>query len=92
MICISMVSYYKPWYYTVSHILIGFSTVWYPIIGILALIYQLGQLFFNVRVFPIEWKISEGNSIEHTFKKLFEILLGFVIGLIVKMYNEREIS
>lgn len=79
-----MTIYYKPWYYIVSHIVIGFIGAWYHIIIILAVTYQLGQLIFNVRVFPLEGKILEGNSIYHTTKKLIEISIGYVIGNILK--------
>ena len=79
-----MIRYYKPWYYTLSHILFGFAAVWYPIIGILVLVYQLGQLVFNIRVFPIEGKILQGNSIDHTTKKLSEVGFGYLIGYLVK--------
>jgi hypothetical protein len=79
-----MVSYYKPWYYTASHVGIGFAAVWYPLVGILAILYQVGQLLFNVRVFPVEGKILQGNSIQHTIKKLSEIGLGYGIGYLMK--------
>lgn len=79
-----MVHYYKPWYYTASHVATGFIAVWYPIIGLIALLYQIGQLIFNVRVFPVERRILHGNSFQHTFKKLTEILLGYTIGYLVK--------
>lgn len=79
-----MTNYYKARYYTFSHIVIGFTAVWYPIVGILALVYQLGQLIFNVRVFPVEWKIEEGNSIQHTAKKILEIGAGFIFGYLMK--------
>lgn len=75
-----MMLYFKPWYYTLSHLIIGFAAGWYPIIGILALVYQLGQLVLNIRLFPIEGIIKQGNSIEHTLMKLTEIGVGYVIG------------
>jgi hypothetical protein len=67
-------------------VLFGFIAVWYPVIGILVLIYQLGQLVFDVRVFPVEGKILKGNSIEHTTKKLSEIAVGYIIGSIIKTF------
>lgn len=79
-----MTSYYKPLHYTLSHIAIGFVAVWYPVVGILAIIYQLGQLLFNVRVFPVEGVIKQGNSVHHTIKKLSEIGMGYAIGYLVK--------
>ena len=79
-----MVTYYKPWYYTASHYSIGFLAVWFPIVGILALVYQLGQLIFDVRVFPVERKILSGNSFHHTTLKLSEIAIGYLVGTGVK--------
>ena len=79
-----MVYFYKPWYYTASHVLSGFVAAWYPIVGVLAVLYQLIQLVFNVRFFAVEGKILHGNSIQHTFKKLVEIAVGYSIGYIMK--------
>ena len=79
-----MAGYYKPWYYTVSHVVFGFISAWYSIVGILVLIYQLGQFLFNVRVFPVERQILPGNSVNHTLKKLAEIGIGYSIGHIMK--------
>jgi hypothetical protein len=64
--------------------LFGFLAVWFPIVGILALTYQLGQLAFNVRVFPVEGKVLEGNSVKHTALKIAEIGLGYGLGLVIK--------
>lgn len=83
-----MTSYYKPWYYTVSHVGIGILASRIPIVGILAIIYQLGQLAFNVRVFPVEGNIKPGNSVKHTVKKLTEIGIGYAIGTIAKKLKE----
>ncbi len=85
-----MTSYYKPWYYTLSHILIGFFGASYPVILILALVYQLGQLIFDVRIFPVERKIEKGNSIEHTAIKLSEMGFGYIIGYILKNTKKSE--
>jgi len=87
-----MTGYYKPWYYTLSHAIIGFMAVWYPLIGILGLTYQLGQLFFNVRVFPVERIIKHGNSVSHTLTKLSEIGLGYFIGYLIKTNNALDIT
>lgn len=87
-----MIGYYKPWYYGLSHVIIGGIAVWYPIIGILALTYQLGQLFFNVRVFPIERIIKHGNSVEHTLIKIAEMSLGYFIGYMIKTNNALNIT
>ncbi len=76
--------YERPRHYAVSHVLLGFLAAWVPIIGILAVVYQLGQLGFNVRVFPVEGKILSGNSVEHTGLKLAEMLLGYILGRLVR--------
>jgi hypothetical protein len=76
--------YERPRHYAFSHMVIGFSSAWFPVIGIFTVLYQLGQLLFNVRVFPREGKILPGNSVEHTGLKLAEILLGYSIGRLVR--------
>lgn len=86
----TMVTYYKPWYYTASHYSLGFLAVWFPIIGILAIMYQLGQLIFNVRVFPVEGKILGGNSIHHTAVKVSEIVVGYLVGTGVKSITKAK--
>ena len=76
--------YERPRYYAASHLLFGFSAVWYPLVGILAVLYQIGQFAFNVRVFPIEGRIEPGNSWEHTGLKLFEMAVGYLAGVLVR--------
>jgi hypothetical protein len=78
-----MALYERPRHYAMSHIFFGFIAVFYPIIGILALVYQLGQLYYNVRVFPVEGKILPGNSVKHTGLKLFEMAIGYLIGVLL---------
>jgi hypothetical protein len=82
-----MEAYYKPWYYTVSHVGIGLLASRIPLVGILAIVYQLGQLLFDVRVFPVEGVIKSGNSVDHTVKKLSEIGVGYAIGTITKKWK-----
>jgi hypothetical protein len=79
-----MTVYERPPLYAVSHLAFGFTAVWYPLIGFLALMYQIGQLVYNVRVFPMEGKILPGNSVSHTAVKLGEMVIGYVLGLFVK--------
>jgi hypothetical protein len=76
--------YERPRHYAVSHMLFGFLAAWFPVIGILAVVYQLGQLFFNVRVFPVEGKVLSGNSVQHTGLKLAEMLVGYIVGRLVR--------
>lgn len=79
-----MTLYERPPHYAISHIFFGFAAVWFPIIGILAVSYQLAQFTFNVRTFPVEWRIEKGNSIAHTGLKLVEMALGYALGWLIK--------
>ena len=72
--------------YALSHIAFGFAAVWFPLIGVLAVVYQLYQYFGNIRIFPIEGVVKQGNSFAHTSLKLLEIALGYAIGYTVKPY------
>ena len=76
--------YERPRHYAISHILFGFLAAWFPSIGILALIYQIGQWVYDVRVFPIEGKIEPGNSGAHTALKIGEMGLGYLIGRLIQ--------
>ena len=76
--------YERPPYYAISHILIGFIAVWYPLVGIVGVIYQLIQYIFNIRVFPITMSIKNGNNLGHTSLKLVEIGLGYALGYVIK--------
>ena len=79
-----MTLYERPPYYAASHILFGLVAVWIPLIGILAVAYQLLQFIFNVRTFPVEGRIEKGNSIEHTSLKLVEMGIGYIIGILIQ--------
>ncbi len=79
-----MTLYERPPYYAVSHVLLGLVAVWIPLIGILAVAYQLLQLIFNVRTFPVEGRIEKGNSIGHTSLKLVEMGIGYIIGILIQ--------
>ena len=81
-----MTLYERPPHYALSHILFGFAAVWFPIIGILAVVYQLAQFAFNVRTFPVEWRIEKGNSVAHTGLKLAEMTLGYALGFLLRKY------
>lgn len=72
--------YPRPGYYMVSHVAIGFIAAWIPVIGILAVLYQLGQYALNIRTFPVEMKYENGNSLQHTGLKLAEMLGGYILG------------
>lgn len=74
-------------YYMISHITLGFLSAWYSWLLVFVLSYQALQLFFNVRVFPLEGTIKSGNNLAHTSLKVIEILLGYGCGLLVKSYS-----
>ena len=80
-----MTVYERPHYYAVFHMLFGFSAVWFPIIGVLAILYQVLQFAFNIRFFPLEMVIRKGNSVEHTAVKICEIAFGYIIGKIARL-------
>ncbi len=79
-----MTLYERPPHYAISHILFGLIAVWVPIIGILAVTYQLLQFAFNVRTFPVEGRIEKGNSVAHTGLKLAEMGLGYSLGTLIQ--------
>jgi hypothetical protein len=79
-----MVQYDRPPIYAVSHVVFGFLGAFNIYILILVLLYQFGQYAWNVRVFPLEGRIEKGNTWQHTAVKLYEVLVGFVGGLLLK--------
>ncbi len=81
-----MTLYDRPPHYALSHMLFGFAAVWYPIIGILAITYQLLQFAFNVRTFPVEGRIEKGNSVAHTGLKLAEMAGGYALGYLLRRF------
>lgn len=75
-----MVLFERPQIYAVTHVLLGFIGSQYPAILFLAVAYQLLQYFWNIRFFVFQGRIEKGNSLQHTGLKLFEILIGFLLG------------
>lgn len=80
-----MTIYTKPIPYTISHIVCGMISFYYPSIGFLFIVYQLIQLYINKRFFLLELKLKDGNSVDHTLVKLTEFFIGYVSILILKM-------
>jgi hypothetical protein len=75
--------------YAVSHVIIGFlGAVIHPVILLIALLYQIGQYAFNIRVFPLEQEIKNGNSLDHTALKVLEIFFGYGVG---KLFMKKRI-
>lgn len=71
--------YEKPIYYTLIHVLIGAIAYYYSIFGIIYIIYQFGQLYYNKRIFLFQWKIENGNTIVHTLIKMGEFMIGWLL-------------
>jgi len=83
--------YDKPLVYTISHYIIGFISVWFPILGIIMIIYQITQFIFNKRFFILKMEFKKGNSLQHTLLKLFEFSIGYGIGfLFVNFYLSKS--
>ena len=72
----------KPFIYTLSHLLIGFFGYYSNSILLAFIVYQFAQLLFGVRFFLFSLKFEKGNSVEHTFFKLGEILIGYLFAYI----------
>ena len=64
----------------------GIVGAWYPIVLILAIVYQLLQYILNIRFFIFETTIRTGNSLIHTTMKVFEIFIGYILGRLLKKY------
>jgi hypothetical protein len=76
--------YDKPFIYTLSHIITGFITVWYPLLGLLFLAYQFLQLTFNIRFFLFSLEIKKGNNPLHTARKIAEFAAGYLAGFLAR--------
>ncbi len=76
-------------YYFIIHILLGFVAVWIPLVGGLAVAYQLTQYILDIRFFPVEFKVAKGNNIMHTGVKLGEMVLGYILGSYVKRVSKK---
>lgn len=67
----------KHWIYTLTHVLAGVISVWFPFLGILFLVYQFLQLAFNKRFFLFTLEFKEENNPRHTAMKIAEFGAGF---------------
>jgi hypothetical protein len=74
-----MTTWDRPAIYTITHVVSGYIGFFYPIILLLSVFYHFLQYVLNVRFFIFELTYKEGNALEHTVIKLFEILYGFLI-------------
>ena len=77
-----MQCYDYPCSYTILHLLIGgmmgISNKGKYIV-LIAMIYQCLQLLLDIRIFAGEGRIEKGNNIKHTFVKVLEYLIGFIL-------------
>lgn len=80
----------KPFIYTLSHLLIGFAGYYSNSILVLFILYQFIQLFFNTRFFLFSLKFEKGNSIEHTFLKLGEMFLGYLLAYLFEQFIKKN--
>jgi hypothetical protein len=76
--------WYKPPAYIWIHVFTGIASSWIPLMLFAVVGYHLGQYLVNVRIFALEFEISEGNSVLHTLIKLSEVALGSAIGYTLK--------
>ena len=86
--------YYYPSSYSILHLIIG-GTMTIPTKGkyicLNVLIYQCLQLLFNIRIFAIEGQIKKGNNVKHTFVKILEYLIGFIlVQILVQIYYSNK--
>jgi len=80
--------YEKPSAYLLIHIFLGIISVFYTPLVWIFLGYQFLQLILKKRFFLFEWRIKNGNSIEHTVVKLIEFFIGFLIGILIAFINK----
>ena len=77
-----MTVYDKPFIYTLSHILVGAASVFYPMLAVHFIVYQLLQLILNVQFFGVKLTYEVDNHWRHTLVKLAEFLFGVLLGLL----------
>jgi hypothetical protein len=79
--------WYKPPFYTASHIASGVLSYYFPIIFPLIVIYHGIQYVMNIRFFILEKAIRPGNSLSHTILKLAETLLGLLVASAIYLWR-----
>ncbi len=83
--------YSKPLIYTLLHVSYGYFAAFAPVsIITFFIVWQLGQLILDRRVFLLNWRVERGNSRPHTAKKFAEFIFGFAIGLFMRQYFWRR--
>lgn len=82
--------WYKPPIYIVIHTLSGFIGYFFPILLLIVVLYHLLQYFLDLRLFFFDLNYKPGNSLEHTSLKLFEVLIGYLLAVMVmKLRNQK---
>ena len=79
--------WYKPPFYTASHIASGVLSYYFPVIFPIVIIYHVLQYFLDIRFFILEKAIRHGNSLSHTILKLAETLLGLLIASAIHLWR-----
>ena len=72
--------------YRLSHIAFGSLSNIFTKMDLLFYTWQIFQLLINKRIFALDGKILEGNSIKHTLMKIGEYLIGKIIYDFVEKY------
>ena len=82
-------SFKVPYIYVLTHVLAGYLGYYNNGILVFFLIYQLYQYTLNIRFFLLtknernNKNYEEGNSFQHTLKKIAQALAGFILAYIV---------
>ena len=77
-----------PLLYSFSHYLIGSCSNFSPLLTVVFFLYQFYQYSINHRFFFFDKvKMREGNSFQHTFRKISQYLIGFIITFIIVQYS-----
>jgi hypothetical protein len=80
--------WYKPPFYTASHIASGVLSYYFPIVFPFVVMYHAVQYILNIRFFILEKAIRHGNSLSHTILKLAETLLGLLIASAIYLWRQ----
>jgi hypothetical protein len=67
----------KPPIYILIHVLTGVVGYFFPSVLVANVLYHFLQYFLDIRFFAFEWTYREENSLEHTFMKLVETMIGY---------------
>jgi hypothetical protein len=83
-------------FYRLSHYIIGgiigfnIDNLVGKLLLLFILLYQFVQYFYNFRYFILTNQIKKGNCFSHTYQKLSDYLVGFIIVLIIKSLKKNN--